>query len=31
MIWPDTGLQWVQTSPNIPDVADDVRVCLHRL
>jgi uncharacterized protein YbbC (DUF1343 family) len=19
MIWPDTGLQWVQTSPNIPD------------
>ncbi|MBV8530579.1 MAG: DUF1343 domain-containing protein, partial [Candidatus Eremiobacteraeota bacterium] len=19
MLWPDTGLQWVQTSPNIPD------------
>ncbi len=19
MIWPDTGLQWVQTSPNVPD------------
>ena len=29
MIWPDTGLQWVPTSPNIPDLANDVRLRRH--